>query len=103
MLVTGLSGLALLSPTLRPRRSAAPVSCAAEDWRDVRARLVAAEQGKAATSRFLFESPLIETGTVLIDATQDVDGFALHQQYFNKAVLLLVEHKNISWDAHFFF
>ena len=55
-------------------------------------RLVAAEQGKAAASRFLFESPLIETGTVLLDATQDVDAFALHQQYFHKSVMLLLEH-----------
>ena len=95
-MLASLASFSLLSPTtLRARRSAAPISCAAEaDWRDVRARLVAAEQGKAAASRFLFESPLIERGTVLLDATQDVDAatFALHQQYFHKSVMLLLEH-----------
>ena len=66
-----------------------------DDWRDVRAKLVASERGAAdssSSSGYVYESPLIEQGTVLLDAVQDTCGFALHQQYFHKSVMLLTEH-----------
>ena len=97
MLMLGICSL-LPPSTSRPchRRRAHIVAVdAAEDWRDVRAKLVASERGEtpasgAVESSYLFESPLIEQGTVLLD--QDTAVFALHQQYFHKSLCLLLEH-----------
>ena len=76
-----------------------------EDWREVRARLVAGEnkdkEGASsasdtaslpAESGFVYESPLIEQGTVLLGGTKQLFGFALRQQFFHKCVLLLLQH-----------
>lgn len=67
-----------------------------EDWREVRARLVAGEnkdkEGASsasdtaslpAESGFVYESPLIEQGTVLLGGTKQLFGFALRQQFFH--------------------
>ena len=48
--------------------------------------------GLAVSSSYVFESPLIEQGTVLLDTAQDTSTFALHQQYFHKSLCLLLEH-----------
>ena len=84
-------------PCHRPRRARTLAVDAADDWRDVRAKLVAAERtgqpnGLAVSSSYVFESPLIEQGTVLLDTAQDTSTFALHQQYFHKSLCLLLEH-----------
>eukprot|EP00316_Scyphosphaera_apsteinii_P001127 CAMPEP_0119329650 /NCGR_PEP_ID=MMETSP1333-20130426/76351_1 /TAXON_ID=418940 /ORGANISM="Scyphosphaera apsteinii, Strain RCC1455" /LENGTH=546 /DNA_ID=CAMNT_0007338819 /DNA_START=61 /DNA_END=1698 /DNA_ORIENTATION=- len=77
-----------------------------EDWRDVRARLVAQERlesqpntqvGDSARESpsekgFMYESPLIEQGSVILGGTQQEFGFALRQQYFHKSVMLLLQH-----------
>ena len=63
------------------------------DWREMRARLVAQAAGQEAPSAgFVYESPLIEQGTILLGGTQQEYGFALRQQFFHKCVLLLLEH-----------
>ena len=62
------------------------------DWREMRAKLVAQAAGQESTSGFVYESPLIEQGTVLLGGTQQEYGFALRQQFFHKCVLLLLEH-----------
>ena len=74
------------------------------DWRDLRAKLVAAEQREKASSGgdssaaaaepegFVFESPLIEQGSVILGGTRQEFGFALRQQYFHKSVMLLLQH-----------
>ena len=69
------------------------------DWRDLRARLVAQEQQLQDTSEsgeaapgFVFESPLIEQGSVILGGTEQAFGFALRQQYFHKSVMLLLQH-----------
>ena len=74
------------------------------DWRDLRAKLVAAEQREKASSGgdssaaaaepegFAFESPLIEQGSVILGGTRQEFGFALRQQYFHKSVMLLLQH-----------
>ena len=65
----------------------------AVDWREMRARLVAQAAGqKAPSAGFVYESPLIEQGTILLGGTQLEFGFALRQQFFHKCVLLLLEH-----------
>jgi putative transcriptional regulator len=92
---------------------------ASEDWRDVRARLVAMEQlERQGTSQStngsgvradldgspppqpaerlggaqVYETPLIEQGSVILGGTQQEFGFALRQQYFHKSVMLLLQH-----------
>lgn len=92
------------------------VMCTAEDWRDVRARLVAMEQlerqradeqpqpddldaaapqqqseGRIDAAK-VYETPLIEQGSVILGGTQQEFGFALRQQYFHKSVMLLLQH-----------
>ena len=71
------------------------------DWREMRAKLVAQERqqnagdgGPTAESGdgYVYESPLIEQGTVLLGGTKQEFGFALRQQFFHKCVLLLLEH-----------
>ena len=64
------------------------------DWREMRARLVAQAAGQETKQGdgFVYESPLIETGTVLLGGTKQDSGFALRQQFFHKCVLLLLEH-----------
>ena len=86
-------------PCHHPPRGRIVAANAADDWRDVRAKLVAAERnplgqpnGLAVSSSYVFESPLIEQGTVLLDTAQDTSTFALHQQYFHKSLCLLLEH-----------
>ena len=81
--------------------------CAADsaemDWREMRARLIASQGFESPTSEsgqkkqgFIYESPLIEQGTILLGGTEMEFGFALRQQFFHKCVLLLLQH-----DAHF--
>lgn len=91
----------LLVPTAGPGSTATTKSRAhvrmAEgddpDWREMRARLVAQAAGQEAPSAgFVYESPLIEQGTILLGGTQQEYGFALRQQFFHKCVLLLLEH-----------
>jgi len=75
------------------------------DVRDFRARLVAqqrSEEGGAGAvpaglsqeggGGWIYETPLIEQGSVLLGGTKQAFGFGLRQQYFHKCVLLLVEH-----------
>jgi len=66
------------------------------DWREMRARLIAREKQPEAPAasggQFMYESPLIEQGTVLLAGTDMEYGFALRQQFFHKCVLLLIEH-----------
>ena len=40
----------------------------------------------------MYESPLIEQGSVILGGTQQEFGFALRQQYFHKSVMLLLQH-----------
>ena len=63
------------------------------DWREMRARLIASqgfEKEAPATSSgnsgFIYESPLIEQGTILLGGTKMEFGFALRQQFFHKCV-----------------
>ena len=77
---------------------------ATADWREMRARLVAQERAAAQAEGtdaptlgrgdegFVFESPLIEQGTVILGGTKQEFGFALRQQYFHKSVMLLLQH-----------
>jgi len=89
------------------RRAGSPLlSAASDDWRDVRARLVAKEQlerqgvaptdASSAADRIdaaqVYETPLIEQGSVILGGTQQEYGFALRQQYFHKSVMLLLQH-----------
>ena len=99
-------------PLVRTLRSSTPHCCSETppeepsdlgDWRDLRARLVAAEQKEkaagsasegdsiAAPGGFVFESPLIEQGSVILGGTKQEFGFALRQQYFHKCVMLLLQ------------
>ena len=75
------------------------------DWRAMRARLIAQETSSAAknvtqetssatdgAAGYVYESPLIEQGTILLGGTKMQFGFALRQQFFHKCVLLLLQH-----------
>ena len=75
------------------------------DWREMRARLVAQEKSQSESAKpettpadeevspgYVYESPLIEQGTVLLGGTKQLFGFALRQQFFHKCVLLLLQH-----------
>ena len=68
------------------------VACAEDDWREVRARLVADEASATARSQreYVFESPLIEEGTVLVDATNG--GHCTSDIFYHKSVMLLLKH-----------
>jgi len=74
------------------------------DVRDFRAKLVAQQRAEEGGSDempgdsegWIYETPLIEKGAVLLGGTRQKFGFALRQQYFHKCVLLLLEH-----DAQF--
>ena len=70
------------------------------DWRDFRARLVQQDQqgDSESDSSFVYETPLIERGTVILGGTQQDFGFALRQQYFHKSVMLLLQHVVSGWD-----
>ena len=66
-----------------------------KDWRAFRAKLVAAQQageggvGGASTTPeggFMYATPLIEQGSVILGGTDQEFGFALRQQYFHKCV-----------------
>ena len=70
------------------------------DWREMRAKLVAQERQQSAGDGapvaeggegYVYESPLIEQGTILLGGTKQEFGFALRQQFFHKCVLLLLE------------
>ena len=72
-----------------------------KDWRAFRAKLVAAQQageggdGAASTTPeggFMYATPLIEQGSVILGGTDQEFGFALRQQYFHKCVILLLTH-----------
>jgi putative AlgH/UPF0301 family transcriptional regulator len=67
------------------------------DWREMRARLVQQEKAEAGSSSnevdgYVYESPLIEQGSVILGGTMQDFGFALRQQYFHKSVMLLLQH-----------
>lgn len=80
------------------RRAQTVASSGSEmDWREMRARLVAAQQSEAGVPAVgsgsnVYESPLIEQGTVLLGGTKMEFGFALRQQFFHKSVMLLLQH-----------
>jgi len=78
-----------------------------EDWRDFRARLIAQEKGgtlvpgqsaggvegaSGFADGWAYETTLAERGSVLLGGTQSSWGFDLHQQYFHKCVILVLEH-----------
>ena len=46
-----------------------------------------AESGDGAAEGFVYESPLIEQGSVILGGTKQDFGFALRQQYFHKVLL----------------
>ena len=98
---------------LRPRRASASfvrlcsdeegasASKEEEDWRALRARLVAQERAEKTEgsrgvddlgSSSVYECPLIEQGSVILGGTEQKFGFALRQQYFHKSVMLLLQH-----------
>ena len=65
----------------------------------MRARLIASQgfekeaaPGTSSGGGFIYESPLIEQGTILLGGTKMEFGFALRQQFFHKCVLLLLQH-----------
>jgi len=84
------------------------------DWREMRARLIAQEQKAdstsstsatlssiggdittgtdGSTSSYVYETPLIEQGCILLGGTKMEFGFALRQQFFHKSVMLLLQH-----------
>ena len=68
-----------------------------QDWRTVRAKLVHQEKtNNDANHKFqnsyVYESPLIEQGSLLLGGTKQKFSFALRQQYFHKSVMLLLSH-----------
>ena len=73
------------------------------DWREMRARLIAQDRQEKdpltsdvadplTSDGFVYESPLIEQGTILLGGTKQDFGFALRQQFFHKSVMLLLQH-----------
>jgi len=76
------------------------------DWREMRARLIAQQKAESttssssddtasvSTSSYVYETPLIEQGTILLGGTKMDFGFALRQQFFHKSVMLLLQHDN---------
>ena len=92
----------LLAPRLSLMRRASAVRMGAEDdtedWREMRARLVAQERQQSAGTPesasgdgdggYAYETPLIEQGSILLGGTKQVFGFALRQQFFHKSVML---------------
>ena len=102
-LLSCAAALSLRAPHLR--RTPTAHMCAADsaeiDWREMRARLIASQGFESPTrdeskQGYIYESPLIEQGTILLGGTEMEFGFALRQQFFHKCVLLLLQH-----DAHF--
>lgn len=105
-LLSSVAALGLfLIPAHHPQHRTTAVRMGADeevDWREMRARLMAqekqvdgegeAEEAPAASGGFVYESPLIEQGTILLGGTQQAFGFALRQQFFHKCVLLLLHH-----------
>ena len=78
-------------------RTRAPILCADDDWRSIRAGLV---QGEQAESTFAYESPLIEVGACLLDTDMlrrtEMFGYPTvrptEQAFFHKSVMLIMEH-----------
>lgn len=77
------------------------------DWRAMRARLIARSKedstlgtvtddrdgdASPSSSSYVYETPLIEQGTILLGGTKMDFGFALRQQFFHKSVMLLLQH-----------
>lgn len=80
------------------------------DWREMRAKLIAQTQtsdepstsdpaspssstsSSTSSSSYVYETPLIEQGTILLGGTKMDFGFALRQQFFHKSVMLLLQH-----------
>ena len=60
------------------------------DWREMRARLIASQgfekeaPASSGNGGFIYESPLIEQGTILLGGTKMEFGFALRQVTENK-------------------
>jgi len=46
----------------------------------------------SSSSSYVYETPLIEQGTILLGGTKMDFGFALRQQFFHKSVMLLLQH-----------
>jgi hypothetical protein len=93
--------LARAPPRTSQRAPAARLADDEMDWREMRARLVAqeaqqdpaaAQQDPAAAGGYVYESPLIEQGTVLLGGTREVYDCSLRQQFFHKCVLLILQH-----------
>jgi len=69
-----------------------------EDWRQFRAKLVLSEgkggvgakAGAASTQGWAHATPLVEKGSLLLSTPNDF--FSLSQQYFHKAVILILTH-----------
>lgn len=82
----------------------------AMDYRAFRAKLVASERAAAredaveegeeaaaaaaASERWMYETPLLEKGSVILGGREMKVSFALRQQYFHKCVLLLIHHNS---------
>lgn len=71
------------------------------DWRDFRARLVAAESGSdrfteennAPSTSWAYDSGrVIEKGSVILSCPEQDFGYGLRQQYFHKCVILVLDH-----------
>lgn len=102
----GLRAARLRAPTSRSAAVRASSAEPDEDWRAVRARLVAQEAkeqapdgdsgasgvGSVADGGYVYETPLIEQGSVILASTQQRYGFGLSQQYFHKCVILVLSH-----------
>ena len=93
--------LASKSQDEQPARSTEEAEEAvAEDWRDFRARLIARENAGSEDAAvasandglgWTYETPLAETGVVILGGTEGF-GFGLSQQYFHKSVILVLQH-----------
>mmetsp|Transcript_60369 Transcript_60369/g.107532 ORF Transcript_60369/g.107532 Transcript_60369/m.107532 type:complete len:357 (-) Transcript_60369:390-1460(-) len=88
-------GLVMRSSLASSSRCRPPMNCAtdsqnelSEDWREVRARLVAMERGDETVNvSYVYESPLIEKAAILLDAHNP--DFPISEFY--KSVVLLIE------------
>lgn len=67
-----------------------------DDFRDFRARLVAAEQGgsNGTGPGWMYETTLLEQGSVLLTSMNETFGIALHQQCLHKAAIMVLKHKD---------
>mmetsp|Transcript_15553 Transcript_15553/g.35630 ORF Transcript_15553/g.35630 Transcript_15553/m.35630 type:complete len:569 (+) Transcript_15553:138-1844(+) len=94
-----LGGNSQVYPRAAVRRRALEAPQQDSDWREFRARLVAQEQsakkgGEVAgfwnSSGWAYSTTLLERGSILL--AQPGSRFGLRQQYFHKAVVLLIRH-----------